>query len=253
MTKWIKEFVDNGNKNLICIPFAGGYSASFRPLAQHFKVRDWKVITLDPPGHGGNRMELISDLDYLATLYVSELAKYLKGDFILFGHSMGGLIVHRMAQILEEKNMNPLAVIISAISPPGDIKVSRKYKDNEILNHIISLDAIPDEILKHKDFLEMYLPVFKSDFFAIDNYRIPSSNKIQAPIYLFGGTNDVHCSRSQIMQWMNWAHNAHFVPIEGGHMFLTQDPKNVADKLEKIIVELTDCNMKCYSSSEKDS
>ncbi|RCK09747.1 hypothetical protein DT075_33400 [Bacillus licheniformis] len=55
---------------LICFPFAGGYSASFRPLHEHLKT-DFDMLAIEPPGHGTNRMALVDNLEKLADLYIA--------------------------------------------------------------------------------------------------------------------------------------------------------------------------------------
>ncbi|TKI91980.1 alpha/beta fold hydrolase, partial [Bacillus cereus] len=103
----------NSNKYLVCVPYAGGYSNSFLSL-KNYLPKDIKLISFDPPGHGPNLSPLVDNIDDLVNLYLMEMQPILEGEVTLFGHSMGGIIVHRMAQILESKGINPKNVIISA-------------------------------------------------------------------------------------------------------------------------------------------
>lgn len=61
------------------------------------------MTAAEPPGHGTNLMPLETSIDRLAELYKEGLTGKLNRPFILFGHSMGGLVVYRLTQLLERK------------------------------------------------------------------------------------------------------------------------------------------------------
>ncbi|CAM5489269.1 thioesterase [Bacillus safensis FO-36b] [Bacillus safensis subsp. safensis] len=100
MNQLLKTFEKKSDLiQLICFPFAGGYSASYRPLFEQLKDVA-EVTAAEPPGHGTNLMPLESSIDRLAELYKEGLTDKLNRPFILFGHSMGGLVVYRLTQLL---------------------------------------------------------------------------------------------------------------------------------------------------------
>ena len=76
------------------------------------------MLAIEPPGHGTNRMALVDNLEKLADLYIAALKPRLSSQFVLFGHSMGGMVVYRLAQKLEQEGIFPAAAVISAIQPP---------------------------------------------------------------------------------------------------------------------------------------
>ena len=95
MNEIIKQFgAPAGGTQLICFPFAGGYSASFGPLYDHLKA-DCEVLAIEPPGHGTNRMAFVDNLEELVDLDIAALKPRLSTPFVLFGHSMGGMVVYR--------------------------------------------------------------------------------------------------------------------------------------------------------------
>ncbi|WP_179866187.1 thioesterase II family protein [Bacillus wiedmannii] len=237
MKSWVKV-LNTGlsrKKNLICIPYAGGYSVAFRQLAS-FMSTEYRIITVDPPGHGTNRMNLTEDMEELVSLYINELDEFFDGDFTLFGHSMGGRIVYRMAQILQEKNKIPQSVIISACLPPGSMLRNLSLEnDEEILEYVSSLGGIPQELIGNREFLDIILPVFKADFKAIETHICPSAPLLNCPVYILSGREDINCSSSKMLDWCKWASNVEIQIINGGHMFILTHAEEVAGKLKGIL------------------
>ncbi len=76
------------------------------------------MLAAEPPGHGTNQMSAVEDFEQLVSLYKQELNLHPDRPFVLFGHSMGGMVAFRLAQKLEREGIYPQAVIISAIQPP---------------------------------------------------------------------------------------------------------------------------------------
>lgn len=117
MVQLFKSFDTTEKTQLICFPFAGGYSASFRPLHTYLQG-ECEMLAAEPPGHGTNQMSPVEDFEQLVSLYKQELNLHPDRPFVLFGHSMGGMVAFRLAQKLEREGIYPQAVIISAIQPP---------------------------------------------------------------------------------------------------------------------------------------
>ncbi|MFD1676441.1 thioesterase II family protein [Alicyclobacillus fodiniaquatilis] len=237
MKSWIKILNPKilAQNNLICLPHAGGYSAAFRPLSSYMNT-DWRVITVDPPGHGGNRLPLMNDLEQLVSLYLRELKEFMDGPFVLFGHSLGGRIVHRMAQELQDNGHLPQAVIVSA-SPPPDIVLENltDKNDTKLLEYIMSLGGIPEEFMEHKELIDMYLPIFRADFQALERHVQPSTTRIRVPFFVLSGTEDIRCSPLKLQSWSKWSDNVEFMEIPGGHMFLLGQAEKVAMRLKTIL------------------
>ena len=67
---------------LICFPFAGGYSASFRPLHTYLQG-ECEMLAAEPPGHGTNQMSAVEDFEQLVSLYKQELNLHPDRPFVL--------------------------------------------------------------------------------------------------------------------------------------------------------------------------
>lgn len=132
-----------------------------------------EMLAAEPPGHGTNQTSAIEDLEELTDLYKQELNLRPDRPFVLFGHSMGGMITFRLAQKLEREGVFPQAVIISAIQPPH---IQRKkvshLPDDQFLDHIIQLGGMPAELVENKEVMSFFLPSFRSDYRALEQFEL---------------------------------------------------------------------------------
>ncbi|WP_047151740.1 thioesterase II family protein [Aneurinibacillus tyrosinisolvens] len=219
---------------LICFPFAGGYSASFRPL--HSYLQDYcDLLVVEPPGHGTNRMPLVESLESLVEIYLQALIPKLGKPFVLFGHSMGGLVVYRLAQKLEQQGVFPEALIISAIQPP-DIrrKAVTHLDDGAFLDYVIRIGGVPSELVKAREVLEYFLPAFKADFKALETFEHTDYTQLQSPVHIFNGEKDGACMK-EAYGWKKWVNQVRFHTFQGGHMFLLSEIEKVAETIQLIL------------------
>lgn len=225
----------SSRKYLICIPYAGGNSIAFKPI-QLKLGGDWQVISLDPPGHGSNADPLINNLEMLVQLYIERLRSYFQYPYVLFGHSMGGIIAHRMAQVLELEGMPPAAVIVSGSVAPDRYNKHTIYRDDEsLLAHVTSFGGIPDELLQYSPFMDYYLPVIRADYEALRTYVCPSDYRLISPLYVFYGTEDHIFTNEDTTAWLKWARQMECVAFTGGHLFLVDQIDELTARISAIL------------------
>jgi external thioesterase TEII len=223
-----------GTIPLICFPFAGGYSASFRPL-HGFLQQHCHLLVADPPGHGTNRMPLVQSLEQLVDLYMQELAPVMDKPFVLFGHSMGGMVVYRLAQKLEQRGIFPEAVIISAVQPPHFRRHPVTHlSDEAFLQHVIGLGGIPPELLEAREVLDFFLPAFRADFKALETFEQKDTHMLESAVHIFNGEEDDPCIKDSV-GWKLWARHIWFHTFPGSHMFLLSETEKLAEAIRAIL------------------
>lgn len=249
MTQLIKSFEPSSDKiQLLCFPFAGGYSVSFRPLHAH--LQDYcQVLAIEPPGHGTNRLPLVENLEKLVDKYIEELVPILGKSFALFGHSMGGLVAYRAAQKLERRGIFPQAIFISAVQPPqARYENVTDLEDEAFLDYVISIGGIPSELLQEKEFLSFFLPAFRADFKALETFEHTDRTLLQSPVHIFNGEQDEKCAK-EAFGWKKWAHRVRFHQFQGGHMFLLSETEEVAKTVQWILTRSIDDEQNQYSDN----
>ena len=223
---------------LICFPFAGGYSASYRPLFEQLKDTA-EVIAAEPPGHGTNLMPLETSIDRLAELYKEGLTGKLNRPFMLFGHSMGGLVVYRLTQLLEKEGINPAAVIISAIQPPQTKRQMLTHLSNEaFVQHIAEMGGIPKELLENKPMMDYFTPSLRADYQALESFQHTDKTIIESPVYLLNGKQDKKCMEDAD-GWLTWANAIERTDFEGGHMYINTHLEQFAEHMRHVIEQTT--------------
>ncbi|KLV23604.1 thioesterase II family protein [Bacillus altitudinis] len=219
---------------LICFPFAGGYSASYRPLFEQLKDTA-EVTAAEPPGHGTNLMPLETSIDRLAELYKEGLTGKLNRPFILFGHSMGGLVVYRLTQLLEKEGIDPAAVVISAIQPPQTKRQILTHLSNEaFVQHIAEMGGIPKELLENKPMMDYFTPSLRADYQALESFQHTDKTIIESPVYLLNGKQDKKCMEDAD-GWLTWANAIERTDFEGGHMFINTHLEQFAEHMRHVI------------------
>ncbi|AMM87817.1 thioesterase [Bacillus pumilus] len=223
---------------LICFPFAGGYSASYRPLFEQLKDTA-EVTAAEPPGHGTNLMPLETSIDRLAELYKEELTGKLNRPFILFGHSMGGLVVYRLTQLLEKEGIDPAAVVISAIQPPQTKRQILTHLSNEaFVQHIAEMGGIPKELLENKPMMDYFTPSLRADYQALESFQHTDKTIIESPVYLLNGKQDKKCMEDAD-GWLTWANAIERTDFEGGHMYINTHLEQFAEHMRHVIEQTT--------------
>ncbi|WHF27477.1 alpha/beta fold hydrolase [Bacillus altitudinis] len=223
---------------LICFPFAGGYSASYRPLFEQLKDTA-EVTAAEPPGHGTNLMPLEASIDRLAELYKEGLTGKLNRPFILFGHSMGGLVVYRLTQLLEREGIDPAAVVISAIQPPQTKRQILTHLSNEaFVQHIAEMGGIPKELLENKPMMDYFTPSLRADYQALESFQHTDKTIIESPVYLLNGKQDKKCMEDAD-GWLTWANAIERTDFEGGHMYINTHLEQFAEHMRHVIEQTT--------------
>lgn len=89
---------------LYTIPFAGGSSLSYLGWNKYLNS-DIELVNLDYSGHGKRIGEvLISNFDDVVWDILTQIKDSLNNrKFLIYGHSMGGMVAYYISRILQEK------------------------------------------------------------------------------------------------------------------------------------------------------
>jgi medium-chain acyl-[acyl-carrier-protein] hydrolase len=213
---------------VICIPYAGGSTQVFLPLARTMP-ETIEVGAVQLPGRWNRRLEpLLTKISDAARSLASELTRLPRRPYALFGYSVGGLIAFETARFLalDTKQQQPRALILAAIQAPTE-KLNRphlhKLPDNEFITRHIARypGGIPAAILNEPDFLKMILPVLKADTRMFETYDYLPGEELRCPIYTIAGEQDSLCPPSSMDGWNRETIGSHVgETVAGDHFFI---------------------------------
>lgn len=238
--------------HMFCLPPAGSSASIYYPWKK-MKSQYFDIIPIEYAGHGMKMQQaLINNSDILAKNIVDEILTYQEKPFILFGHSVGGGLIWKVKDQLENLNKLYLLKMMVISSRPEhqyiqQIKDKRQFSDQEIISNLKRYNHFPDEILKHADALAFFLKIIRNDFLLSDQLLSENILKKSIPVLTFHGKDDPDIPDQKAMkawqqhteQWLG------SIELEGDHFYflnkeiLDQLIEHIENNVEKNILNVT--------------
>jgi surfactin synthase thioesterase subunit len=234
------------NNKIIALPFAGGNKYSFNSIEKHVpKKIDW--ITLELPGRGSRFKEkLFDNVDQMVDDLFSQVIPHIQeGNYIIYGHSMGTLLGYELAKKITEKKMHkPIALFFTGRGAPGFSRFNNKKSilpSSLFWEEVGKIGGLPKEILECNELLDLYYPIMKSDFKAIEDYSyLPMEIPFTFPIHILMGKDEIGIGDEKtpltgMKDWQNeTSNNCTFELLEGDHFFIFKHAESIAKRISQI-------------------
>lgn len=234
---------------IIAIPFAGGNKYSFNKIEKQVSS-DFEWITLELPGRGDRFREPLLDNvpDMVDNLFVNIRQHITKGEYILFGHSMGSLLGYEMIKKIRENNLKlPLCTFFLGRGAPEHNRFKNKKStlpQDLFWEEVRKMGGMPDEFFDQTDLLEIFYPILKNDFRAIENYTYSKMEKpFSIPMNIIMGDGEIgedetgDEEKTSIQDMQDWANetnaDCNFEIVEGNHFFINEKSDMIAQKIIK--------------------
>jgi len=222
----------DAHARLLCIPHAGGSSAVFRPWAALLPagIELWAV---QAPGRGERMAEPPHDrIEPLADEVLTALRQEPSLPTAIFGHSMGALVGFELARASRRAGL-PLPVHLfvaghAAPQEPQSRTPTGALSDDEFIERLSELGGTPEEALRHPELMEVFLPILRADFRAVEAYAYRDEPPLACPITALGGEDDRFVAPEELSGWR--AQTVRRFALElmpGGHFFLTTSAARV--------------------------
>ena len=239
------------NITLFCFPFAGGSSYSYQGFAPH-KPDFVDLVPLELPGRGRRiRENLLRNIDAMVDDLYNQVVGKIKGRYAFYGHSMGTLLSFRLAQRLVEKGYAPpVHLFVSGRGGPSvdrdDLVKRSQLPRPAFIEKVRELDGSPDEVLNDDDLMNLFVPVLRADFEAIEKYVYQPSNLLSVPIDVIIGSEE-KISAEEAWAWQyetNAPVAVHHLP--GKHFFILKHPKEIMRLIGRKVYQETQLHAFAY-------
>ncbi|HYO80040.1 MAG TPA: alpha/beta fold hydrolase [Bryobacteraceae bacterium] len=237
-SRWFDRPVNTARAalRLYCFPYAGGSSAMYRSWVGH-APSDVEIVGVELPGRGHRIHEpLLPDLSCLAGEAADAIAGTGDTRFAFFGHSMGALLAFEVARALRAAGRPaPRHLFVSAARAPHFYSTRRPValmSNEEFISKLKDLNGTPDLVLRDPELMELFLPVLKADFSAVDGWLFRPERPLKVPITAFGGRADPHVGVEALQGWKDHTSlGFHLRMFPGDHFFIQAGERNVLDFL----------------------
>lgn len=226
---------------IICLHHAGGNGFRFYSWKKH--LEGYQVFTLDLSGHGSRIQEpLLYDFDMVVHELTQQVVLKTEDDeaYVLFGHSMGGLMILHILDRLEEQGKRmPEGVILSGASVPEECPNRKKVKDmseDEFLNMIYEQGGTSREIIETEEFRECFLPIIRADYTVLDEKKLlHRTEKFTVKAVIFNGEEDLGARGQEEKLKTYFEGEVPVVHFKGGHFYFDQQVSFVCEQIRNYI------------------
>lgn len=210
---------------LICLPYAGGGAATFRPWAG-LMPPDIEVVPVRLPGREDwQTQSRYRRLTGLVEPLCDAFAPIASRPYAVFGHSMGALIGFELVRACRRRAMRlPVHLFVSACSAPhapAERGVPFDLPEPDFISGLLRLNNAIEMVVKEPALLEMLLPTIRADFELCQTYVYHPEPPLPCPITAFGGRGDDRVPLDGLLAWKVQTSAAFAVRrFDGDHFFL---------------------------------
>lgn len=238
-SKWIRygKTKTDSEKCMICIPFAGSGASLFAGW-QRIMGDDMEILPIQLPGREERIAEKpVTSVDEAVISIAQAVVPAINGrDFVIFGHSMGGLIAYALTAKLEKDyGMSPDLCVISASSINICAKKQKvsEMSDEELIQELSSYGGMDEQLLSLPDYLKMYLDIIRNDYKIIEDFAASDKTSVRSPFRLYSGTEDTLIAKDDMKEWYGLTSSGVTEKVfEGDHFFIK---KHVDDICKDIL------------------
>lgn len=228
---------------LFCLPYAGGSEAIY------YKWKDYldSSINLYPiklKGRGKRFDETFYESleEAVDDIFSNIKDKIYDSDYAIYGHSMGSLLAYELYYKINEMSARkPKHMFFSGYKAPSMIKKRENtytLPDYDFMKKVMDLGGTPEELMKDKELLEIFLPIIRNDFKILETYNYKKrENKIECDVSILNGKQD-SINLEEILAWKNHVCKSFKVyRFEGNHFFINNNIENITSIINATLVK----------------
>lgn len=216
---------------LILFPYAGslgiGYVQWMKQLKTKFEVHRINYNELKE----GQREYLCNSWQELCDLAFEKILPIIKeGDYIFFGHSMGGRMEYEMyRRILEHGLVLPKKIIISGCRVLTNITTNPdEQTEEEFRQEYIDLGGLSDEVLACQELAELAFEDLKKDVRLLSEFRFYQV-PMKCQVEVWNGTKDRYSEKEEWEELFGC--EVSWKIYEGKHFFIYDHQETMIEQL----------------------
>lgn len=212
--------------SLLCLPCAGA-SATMYLRWRRLLPRWVHIVPVELPGRGGRLSErLVRNFDELVAQVCAEQAEMLRGNFAIFGHSMGSLLAYGVTRRLQSMGRPlPLALLASGSCAPSRRDPARfagRTDDASLEAELRKQGGTPEEAFESAELMRITLDMLGADYRVCESFRYREEAPLPMPVHVFAGRED-DIDAASVHAWSAEAGGVFTLDwFDGGHFFIRQ-------------------------------
>lgn len=212
---------------LFSIPYAGGGRYSLAGLVP-FLPAQFEYVALELPGRGQRVTEdLLTDLPLMVADLLRQLEARRSGaPFMLYGHSMGGLLGHELVRRLAQQGAElPQHLLVSGCAAPSReryLKKRHQLSDGLLTQELVKLGGLPPEVLASEELMDFWLPIIRADMQALELHTYQPAPPYPVPLTVVVGTAE-GLDEADLAEWdRESCAPTRKLRLPGNHFFINQ-------------------------------
>lgn len=206
---------------------------------------DVALVLVQLPGRHDRRGEpAFTSVDPLVDALVDEFAAELDGTpYLLFGHSMGGMLAYRLAIALADAGLPaPNLLGVSSWAPGGyreGAGLLRDASDADLVAAARDLGTLPPAVLADPGVLSVVLPTLRADLAVYADYT-DDRRPAPCPVAAYGAVDDQLLIPGCMRVWSDRTERfLGLCEFPGGHFYLDEHDVAVAADLVRHVRKLS--------------
>lgn len=214
---------------LVCLPFAGGGAGIYAGLRTAL-AGELHVQPVQLPGRETRFGETpLSTWDDVDAFLSAEVLPRLTPRTVLYGHSMGALVGHRLCLLAESAGLEVAGLCAAAHRGPDTVEKFgvADMSDQDLLELLVDmtgnplLEDLPQDLLA-----DVVLPPVRADLHLCETYRPDPSELLRVPVLALTGTRDGAVGSAH--GWAAWTEGPFTArEVDGDHFFVRDNPAAV--------------------------
>jgi surfactin synthase thioesterase subunit len=210
---------------LLCLPCAGASASMYLRWRRY--LPSWvRIVPVELPGRGARMSEaFVEDFDALVARICIEQVDVLRGDFALFGHSMGALLAHGVVRRLQAlRRPLPRALLVSGCAAPSRRDPERfagGEDDAALTAELRKQGGTPEAVFASDELMRITLETLRADRRVCRSHiQAIGEPPLPLPVRVFAGRQD-DIEASAMTAWSRETADVFTLDwFDGGHFFL---------------------------------